>query len=43
MGAAVVAGVDATPFLELAEHFLDPVVLSVARPVIGDLDFPVGF
>ena len=43
MGAAVVAGVDAPPVLELAEHVLDLVALSVEHPVMRYLDFPVGF
>ena len=41
MGAAVVAGVDAAPILQLAEHILDPVALAVERPVMRDVDFPV--
>ncbi len=41
MGAAVVAGVDAPPVLEFAEHVLDLVALAVEHPVMGYLDFPV--
>jgi hypothetical protein len=41
--AAVVAGVDAPPVLQLAEHVLDLVALSVEQPVMRYLDFPVGF
>jgi hypothetical protein len=43
VGASVVAGSDAPPVLEFAEHVLDPVPLSVERPVVWYLDFPVGF
>ena len=41
MGAAVVAGVDASPILQPAEHVLDLVALLVERAVMGYLDFPV--
>ena len=41
MGAAVVAGMDAPPILQPAEHILDLVALSVERAVMGYLDFPV--
>ena len=41
MGASIVAGVDAAPVLEFAEHVLDLVALSVERLVMGYLDFPV--
>ena len=41
MGAAVVAGVDAPPILQLAEHVLDLVALAVERLVMGYLNFPV--
>lgn len=40
MGAA---GVDAPPVLELAEHVLDLVPLSVERTAMRYLDFSVGF
>lgn len=43
MRAAVVAGSDASPVLEFAEHILDSVALSVERAVVGDRGFPVGF
>ncbi len=43
MGAAVVAGVDAPPIFQLAEHVLDLVALSVERLVMGYLDFSVWF
>ena len=34
--AAIVAGVDAAPVLELAEHILDAVTLAVELPVVRD-------
>ena len=37
VGTPVVAGVDAPPVLELAEHVLDLVTLAVERPVILNL------
>ena len=43
MSAAVVAGVNAPPIFQLAEHVLDLVALAVERPVMGYLDFPVSF
>ena len=43
MGTAVVAGVDAPPVLEFAEHFFDFVPLAVKQPVMRYLDFPIGF
>ena len=41
MGASVVAGVNAAPILEFAEHVLDFGALAVERLVMGYLDFPV--
>ena len=41
MGAAVVAGVDAPPVLQFAEHVLDLVAFAVERPVMRYLDFSV--
>ena len=41
VGAAIVAGVDATPVLEPAEHVLDAVPLTVEGLVVSDLDFAV--
>lgn len=41
MGAAVVAGVDASPVLEPAEYILDPVALAVEGPVVVDSDLAV--
>ena len=41
VSAAVVAGVDASPVLELAEHVLDLVALPVEHPVVRDLYLPV--
>ena len=41
MGAAVVAGVDAPPVLELAEHVFDFVPLAVELAVMGYVGFPV--
>lgn len=43
MGASVVAGVDAAPVLELAEHILDFVALAVERSVEGERSLTVGF
>ena len=43
MRAAIVAGVDAAPVLELAEHILDPVALTVECAVVRDRDFAVSF
>ena len=43
MGASVVAGSDAPPVLELAEHVFDPVALSVEHRVMRYRGFPVGF
>lgn len=41
MGASVVAGVDAPPVFEFAEHVFDLVPLSVECLIVGNLDFPV--
>ena len=41
MSASVVAGVDVSPVLELAEHVLDLVALTVEHPVVRDLYLPV--
>ena len=38
MGASVVAGVDASPVLEPAEHVLDLVALAVEGFVVWDFD-----
>ena len=35
MGASAVAGVDAPPVLELAEHVLDAVALVIKHGVVG--------
>ena len=43
MGASVVAGVDASPVFELAEHILDAVTLAIECAVMRDRDFAVGF
>lgn len=43
MCASVVAGMDAAPVLEFAEHVLDPVALAVEHGVVGDLDLAIGF
>ena len=43
MGTAVVAGVDAPPVLDFAEHVLDALPLPVEGAVMGDRDFAVGF
>ena len=42
MGAAVVAGVDAAPVLEFAEHVFDPVALAIEGPVVRNLDPLIG-
>ena len=42
MGASVVAGVDAAPVFEFAEHVLDLVALAVEGGVVGDWHFAVG-
>jgi hypothetical protein len=42
VGAAVVAGVDAPPVLELAEHVFDLVAREAERAVLWDLDLAVG-
>ena len=41
--AAVLAGVDAAPVFDLAEHVLDLVPLSIEGAVVRDRDFAVGF
>ena len=42
MCAAVVAGVDAPPVFQPAEHVLDLVPLAMERAVVRDGDFAVG-
>ncbi len=42
MGATVVAGVDAPPVLEFAEHVFDPVALAVEGGVVRDRHLAVG-
>ena len=42
VGASVVAGVDASPVFEAAEHDLDLVALAVQRWVMRDSDLAVG-
>jgi hypothetical protein len=42
VGAAIVAGVDASPVLEPTEHILDLVALAVERLVMWDRRFAVG-
>ena len=42
MGTSIVAGVDAAPVLELAEHVLDAVTLAIEKPVVRDRDIPGG-
>ena len=42
MGASVVAGVDAPPVFEAAEHVFDLVALPVEVAVVRDLLFAVG-
>lgn len=41
MGASVVAGVDAPPVLEPAEHILDLVPLTIEHPIMFDRRFSV--
>ena len=41
MRAAGVARADAPPILQLAEHVLDVVALTVEHLVMGSVDFPV--
>ena len=41
MGAAIIAGVDAAPVLESAEHVLDLVPAAVERGVVRDWCLPV--
>ena len=43
VGAAVIAGVDTPPVLELAEHVFDPVTPVVENPVVMDRCDAVGF
>ena len=43
MGAAVVAGVDASPVFDFAEHILEAVTLAIVGVVMWDRDFAVGF
>lgn len=40
--AAVIAGVDAAPILELAEHDLDLVTLAVEGGIVGDGHLSIG-
>jgi hypothetical protein len=42
VGAAVIAGMDAAPVLELAEHILDLMTLPIKDPVVRDGHFAVG-
>lgn len=42
MGAAVIAGMDAAPVLELAEHILDLVPLPIKDRVVRDGHLAVG-
>ena len=43
VGAPVVAGVDASPVLEAAEHDLDLVALAVEDGIVRDRDLAVAF
>ena len=40
--ATVIAGMDAAPVLEFAEHVLDPMTLAIEGRVVRDRDFTVG-
>jgi len=42
VGAAIIAGVNAAPVLEPAEHILDFVALALKGLVVVDMDFAVG-
>lgn len=42
MGAAVVAGVDAAPVFEFAEHVLDLVPAAIEDRSVRDLDLSIG-
>ena len=42
MGAAVVAGMDAAPVLEFAEHVLGPVALEIECVIVRDLQLSIG-
>ena len=42
MGASVIAGVDALPVLEFAEHVLDSVALAIEDAVVFDVDLAIG-
>jgi hypothetical protein len=41
LGAAIVAGVNAWPVLETAEHILDFTALPIERLIVVDDDLPV--
>ena len=43
VGAAIVAGVDAAPVLDFAEHILDAMTLAIEGAVVRDRDFAVRF
>ena len=43
MGASVVAGVDAAPVLEAAEHVFDFVALAIECCIMLDVDGPICF
>ena len=43
VGAAVIAGMDAPPVLEPAEHVLDPVPLAIEDGIVRDRDLAVPF
>ena len=43
MDAAVIAGVDASPVFDFAEHIPDRVTLAIEGAVMRDRDFPVRF
>ena len=42
MGAAIVAGVDASPILQPAEHVLDAVALAIDGSIVRDRHFSIG-
>ena len=43
MRASIIAGVDAPPVLELAEHIFDFMALAIKRLIMGDRYLAVGF
>ena len=42
VGAAIIAGMDAPPVFDFAEHILDAVALAIEGPIMWYRDFAVG-